>query len=98
MAKLDISPRPIKWHIWQSPEKRYPLCWDDCALEFDTLESAQEFLASAMKHYFDDTDNFYASAIIDKDILYYDGGYMNATYKRVDFNHEKGDIWLIDVE
>ena len=90
--------RPIKWHIWQSPEKRYPLCWDDCALEFDTLESAQEFLASSMSHDYDNADDFYASVIIDKDVLYYDGGYMDATHKRVGFNPNEGDIYLIDVE
>lgn len=89
--------RPIKWHIWENKDKKYPLCWGKEALEFDTKEAAETFLNSIKE-----TENayvyqFYLNSFIDKSILYYDGGYLNATNKRVIYD-EEGLECLIDVE
>ena len=77
MAKLDVGPRPAKWHIIGA--ESYPLCWDDQALEFDTKKDAEEFLTSAIANS-EHCEEFYRDVIIQENILYYDGGYIDATH------------------
>ena len=68
--------RDMKWHIYNMNNE--PLCWDDKALEFDTLESANKFFKDVEKVISED-GGILDNAIIVEDILYYDGGYINAT-------------------
>lgn len=83
MAELEINVRPMKWHVY-GPEN-HPLCWNDQALEFDTNMDAREFLKSAMENSLWSED-FWVEAEIKEDILYYDGGYMDATNLRVEWD------------
>ena len=65
--------REMKFHIYNMEHE--PLCWEGKALEFDTFKSAIRFLYEV-----DAVDaNLLANAAINEDILYYDGGYINAT-------------------
>ena len=80
MPELEINVRPMKWHIYGL--ENHPLCWDDKALEFDTNMDAREFLKTAMDNSLWSED-FWVEAEIKEDILYYDGGYMDATNLRV---------------
>lgn len=68
--------RDMKWHIYNMEHE--PLCWEDKALEFDTLESANKFFKDVEKVISED-GGILDNAIIVEDILYYDGGYINAT-------------------
>ena len=68
--------RVKKFHIYNMEHE--PLCWEDKALEFDTLESANKFFKDVKKVISED-GGILDNAIIVEDILYYDGGYINAT-------------------
>lgn len=71
----------MNWHIYNINHE--PLCWDDKALEFNTKEEAEEFIAICKKldlGIFDDNEIQFS---IKHDILYYDGGYI------------KGDLFLL---
>ena len=68
--------RDMKWHIYNMEHE--PLCWENKALEFDTLESANKFLKDVEKVISED-GGILDNAIIVEDILYYDSGYINAT-------------------
>lgn len=92
MAKLDIGPRPMKWHIY-GPEN-HPLCWDDQALEFDTNMDAREFLKSAMDNSLLD-EEFWVEVEIEENILYYDGGYLDATNFRVEWDGDNCEAILV---
>lgn len=83
--------RPMKWHIF-GPEHE-PLCWDGEALEFDTETDAREFLASAIAE--DSEPDFYQEAVVAEYILYYDGGYLNATNYRVGYDDENCELILV---
>ena len=78
---------------WNNSDKKYPLCWDDRALEFDTKDQALEFFHSAIETCSSD-DDFWKDNIIDEDILYYDGGYINASNMVAWYHPEKCDIVL----
>ena len=68
--------RVKKFHIYNMNHE--PLCWEDKALEFDTLESANKFFEDVEK-VVSNEGGILDNAIIVEDILYYDGGYINAT-------------------
>lgn len=88
--------RSMKWHIWDSENKRYPLCWGEKVLEFDTRESAEAFLNSAKSTQTEYDEDMYDTTIIAEDILYYDGGYLDATGKLVAYDEEsESDILII---
>lgn len=78
--------RTMKWHIYNMDHE--PLCWDDHALEFNTREDAEKFLDSIPRPNFDDE-----MPIIVEDILYYDGGYIDASGWIVEFTDD--DAYLI---
>lgn len=78
--------RTMKWHIYNMDHE--PLCWEDKALEFDTRKDAEKFLDSIPTSKFEDE-----MPIIVEDILYYDGGYMNASGYVVEFADD--DAYLI---
>ena len=86
--------RNMKWHIYDADHQ--PLCWDGQALEFDFDSDASEFLNSAIVNSEHDIE-FYSEAEIKQDILYYDGGYLNATHLRVVWDEETDETVLIDV-
>ena len=66
--------RDMKFHIYNMEHQ--PMCWDDKALEFDYAEDAHDFLR--------DVDREMAEeAVVVQDILFYDGGYINATDLRI---------------
>ena len=69
--------REMKFHIYNMEHE--PLCWGEKALEFDTFKSALRFLYEV------DAINrdLVVDAVINEDILYYDGGYINATDLRI---------------
>lgn len=91
--EMGHGERNKKWHIWNNSDKKYPLCWGDRALEFDTKDQALEFLHSAIETCSSD-DDFWKDNIIDEDILYYDGGYINASNMVAWYHPKKCDIVL----
>jgi hypothetical protein len=86
--------RNMKWHIYDADH--HPLCWGGQALEFDFDSDASEFLNSVIANSEDDIE-FYSEAEIKQDILYYDGGYLNATHLRVAWDKETNETVLINV-
>lgn len=66
--------RDMKWHIYNMEHE--PLCWDNKALEFDSPEDAHDFLR-------DVDDALLDGVVVVQDILFYDGGYINATDLRI---------------
>ena len=82
--------RDMKWHIYNMEHK--PLCWDDKALEFDFAEDAHDFLRDI------DELMILEGAIVVQDILFYDGGYINATDRRIQFDDETGEEILVKME
>ena len=86
--------RNMKWHIYDANHQ--PLCWNGQALEFDFDSDASEFLNSAIASSEHDIE-FYSEAEIKQDILYYDGGYINATNLRVSWDAETDETTLVKV-
>ena len=86
--------RNMKWHIYDIDN--HPLCWEGQALEFDFDSDASEFLNSAISNSEHDIE-FYSEAEVRQDILYYDGGYLNATNFRVAWDEEADKTILINV-
>jgi predicted TIM-barrel fold metal-dependent hydrolase len=66
--------RDMKFHIYNMEHE--PLCWENKALEFDYAEDAHDFLRDVDEDMLD-------GCVIVQDILYYDGGYINATDLRI---------------
>ena len=66
--------RDMKFHIYNMEHQ--PMCWDDQALEFDFAEDAHDFLRDVDKE-------MAKEAVVVKNILFYDGGYINATDLRI---------------
>ena len=91
--EIGHGERNKKWHIWNNSDKKYPLCWGDRALEFDTKDQALEFLHSAIETCSSD-DDFWKDNIIDEDILYYDGGYINASNMVAWYHPKKCNVVL----
>ena len=77
--------RDMKWHIYNANYLNLPLTWDNQALEFDTAEDAESFIYSLPS---EDSENAYIVC----DILYYDGGYLNATGKILGYNDHGEEI------
>lgn len=86
--------RPMKWHIYN--QNHEPLCWDATAIEFDTQEAADRFLKSCFVDG-EYPDEFYDGATIVEDILYYDGGYLDATNLIVAYDEENCESYLKNV-
>ena len=82
--------RDMKWHIYNMEHE--PLCWDNKALEFDFAEDAHDFLRDV------DELMMLEDAIVVQDILFYDGGYINATDLRIQFDDETGEEILVKME
>ena len=66
--------RDMKFHIYNMEHE--PLCWDDKALEFNSANDAYDFLR-------DVDEDLIEECVVVQDILYYDGGYINATNLRI---------------
>ena len=66
--------RDMKWHVYNMEHE--PLCWENQALEFDFAEDAYDFLR-------DVDEDLIEGCVVVQDILYYDGGYINATDLRI---------------
>lgn len=81
--------RPMKWHIYNTDYSNQPLTWDGAALEFDTEEDAETFKASLP--ICEENKNAYVTS----GILFYDGGYFNATGKVMIYD-ETGEEILVD--
>ena len=89
--------RPMKWHIWDSARKEHPLCWNETVLEFDSEEAAKRFLESAIQAH--ERENMsYDDAIVAEDILFWDGGYLNATHFKTVWDGDKYEAILVTVE
>ena len=82
--------RDLKFHIYNMEHE--PLCWEDKALEFDFAEDAHDFLRDV------DELMILEGAIVIQDILFYDGGYINATDLRIQFDDETGEEILVKME
>lgn len=67
--------RDMHYHIYNRYSMGHPLTMNGRALEFDNIEAAFRFLESVRKN----TDFDLKDAIVLKDILYYDGLYIDAT-------------------
>lgn len=88
----------MKYHIYETRECVNPLCWDDKALEFDTFKAAVNFLCAILKIVEDtDEENLYLMATIKQDILYYDGGYLDATNLIVKYDAEECENYLEEI-
>lgn len=74
-VNFSSGPRPMKYHIYNTNYNSEPLCVDGKAAEFDNWEAAERFANSVIEN----TDFDMEEAYIKKDILYYDGGYIDAT-------------------
>lgn len=89
--------RPMKWHIWDNPKQEHPLCWDDTVLEFDSEEAAKRFFESAIQS--NEQENMsYDNAVVTENILFWDGGYLNATHFKTVWDGDKCEAILIEVE
>lgn len=66
--------RDMKFHIYNMEHE--PLCWNGQALEFDSADDAHDFLRDVDEDLLED-------CVVVQDILYYDGGYINATDLRI---------------
>lgn len=87
--------RGMKYHIYETKEGINPLYWDDKALEFDTIESACRFLCDLFKIVKDtNEEEIYKNATVKHDILYYDGGYLDATNLTVKYDAEECENYL----
>ena len=82
--------REMKWHIYNEKFPAQPLTWDGAALEFDAKEDAERFIASLP--IIEDNDGTYAT----EGILFYDGGYLNATGKIIEYGTDGEEI-LVEV-
>ena len=71
MANME---RDMKFHIYNMEHE--PLCWENKALEFDYAEDAHDFLREV-------DEDLLEGCVIIQDILFYDGGYINATDLRI---------------
>ena len=67
--------RDMFYHIYNRYSMGHPLTMNGRALEFDNIEAAFRFLKSVREN----TDFDLEDAIVLKDILYYDGLYIDAT-------------------
>ena len=81
--------REMKFHIYNMEHE--PLCWIDKALEFDYAEDAHDFLRDVDEELLD-------GVVVVQDILYYDGGYINATDLRIGEDLETGAPILVKME
>ena len=81
--------RAKKWHIYNMEHE--PLCWDGQALEFDYPDDAHDFLREV-------DEELLEGCVVVQDILYYDGGYLNATDLRIQFDDETGEEILVKME
>lgn len=72
--------RDMKFHVYNEEHK--PLCWEGKALEFDTRDAVYAFLR-------DVDEELLEHIVIAEDILYYDGGYINATNLRISEDGEE---------
>ena len=81
--------RDMKFHIYNMEHE--PLCWDDKALEFDFAEDAHDFLR-------DVDEDLLEGCVVVQDILYYDGGYLNATDLRIKYDDETCEEILMKME
>ena len=84
--------RPVKWHIYNVNHE--PLCWNEKALEFNSKESAKEFLTSAINSE-EHSYYFFENLNIIEDILHYSGGYLDATNLQVIWDYENCETRLI---
>jgi hypothetical protein len=66
--------RDMKFHIYNMEHE--PLCWENKALEFDFAEDAHDFLR-------DVDEDLLEGCVVVQGILFYDGGYINATDLRI---------------
>ena len=66
--------RDMKFHIYNMEHE--PLCWENKALEFDFAEDAHDFLR-------DVDEDLLEGCVVVQDILFHDGGYINATDLRI---------------
>lgn len=67
-----------------------PLCYDDCVLEFDTSESAEEFIRGFKSYDYQELKLYIA--LILEEIYFHDGGYLNATNLMVKYDELTGMI------
>ena len=68
--------RTLKFHIYD--KNHCPLCWESKALEFNTRDDVVKFLHSLGEYKYFERYNL-SEYYIKKDILYYDGGYIDAS-------------------
>jgi hypothetical protein len=80
--------REMFYHIYNKYSIGHPLTMNGRALEFDNVDSAVRFLDSVRKNTNFDLEH----AIILRDILYYDGLYIDATNCIVDENGELTEV------
>jgi hypothetical protein len=81
--------RDMKFHIYNMEHE--PLCWENKALEFDFAEDAHDFLRDVDEDLLD-------GVVVVQDILYYDGGYINATDLRIQEDEETAEQMLVKME
>lgn len=82
-----------KYHIYD--QNHSPLCWTGYALEFNTFQSAERFIRSIDSLIDRDIiDN----AIIVDDILFWDGGYIDASNLVAHYLFIEDEVYLKNVD
>ena len=82
----------MMYHIYNVNVPHRPLCWDDLALEFEHEEDAILFL----NHIPDLAAD--PEIIVKRDILFYDGGYLDATGKIPLYDEHNNLIKLVEAQ
>ena len=81
--------KEIKFYIFGARE--CPLCLRNKALEFSTYKEAEDFL-----NYLCERDSLYTECYIKETVLFYDGGYINASNCLPFFYSDNGDVMLVN--
>lgn len=82
------SPRPMKYHIYNTKYDNNPICVNGKAAEFDNWEAAERFAKSVIENTGFDMEYAY----IKQDILHYDGGYIDATKLIINEEEEPEEV------
>lgn len=65
----------MKWYIFNKDDE--PLTWDDKAIYFPSLLSANAFIEATKSYVPEPEEDYYTNAVAREVILYYDGGYIS---------------------
>ena len=76
----------MKWYIFNKDNE--PLTWDDKAIYFPTLLSANAFIEATKRYVPEQEEDYYTNTVAREVILYYDGGYISVDDTSAQFDEE----------